>query len=105
MGRPIARRMAESTRTVPHFFLTLTVDASELVQLRKQITENTVDAGFKISFNDMVVKAAAVAIRKVPDINVSFAEDNLIRHQRLHLGLAVATQRVLIVPVVRNVDQ
>src|SRR6266849_1537439 len=105
MRRTIARRMAESTRTVPHFFLTMTVDASELVRLRKQITEETADAGIKISFNDMVVKAAAVAIRKVPDINVSFAEDSLIRHQHIHIGVAVATERGLIVPVVRDVDQ
>ena len=105
MRRTIARRMAESTRTVPHFFLTVTVDATELVKLRKQITESTADEGIKISFNDMVVKAAALAIRKVPDVNVSFAEDSLIRHQHIHIGVAVATERGLIVPVVRDVDQ
>jgi pyruvate dehydrogenase E2 component (dihydrolipoamide acetyltransferase) len=105
MRRTIARRMAESTRTVPHFFLTVTVDASDLVKLRKQITEETADAGIKISFNDMVVKAAAVAIRKVPDVNVSFAEDSLIRHKHVHIGVAVATDRGLIVPVIRDVDQ
>jgi pyruvate dehydrogenase E2 component (dihydrolipoamide acetyltransferase) len=105
MRRTIARRMAESTRTIPHFFLTVTVDASDLVKLRKQITEETADAGIKISFNDMVVKGAAVAIRKVPDINVSFAEDSLIRHKHVHIGVAVATDRGLIVPVIRDVDQ
>ncbi len=105
MRRTIARRMAESTRTVPHFFLTMTVDASELVKLRKQITAETADAGIKISFNDMIVKAAALAIRQVPDVNVSFAEDSLIRHKRIHIGVAVATERGLIVPVVRDVDQ
>ena len=105
MRRTIARRMAESTRTVPHFFLTVTVDATELVKLRKQITESTADEGIKISFNDLVVKAAALAIRKVPDVNVSFAEDSLIRHQHIHIGVAVATERGLIVPVVRDVDQ
>src|SRR5260370_21686832 len=102
MRRTIARRMAESTRTIPHFFLTLTVDAEELVKLRKQITESTADEGFKISFNDMVVKAAALAIRKVPDINVSFAEDSLIRHQRITIGVAGATQPRVIRPVVRH---
>jgi pyruvate dehydrogenase E2 component (dihydrolipoamide acetyltransferase) len=105
MRRTIARRMAESTRTVPHFFLTTTVDASELVKLRKQIQEQAADTGVKISFNDMVVKAAALALRKVPDVNVSFAEDSLIRHKRIHIGVAVATERGLIVPVVRDVDQ
>jgi pyruvate dehydrogenase E2 component (dihydrolipoamide acetyltransferase) len=105
MRRTIARRMAESTRTVPHFFLTITVDAAELVKLRQQITDETADAGIKISFNDLIVKAAALAIRKVPDVNVSFAEDSLIRHKRVHIGVAVATERGLIVPVVRDVDQ
>jgi pyruvate dehydrogenase E2 component (dihydrolipoamide acetyltransferase) len=100
MRRTIARRMAESTRTVPHFFLTVTVDATELVALRKQI----VDQGIKISFNDLVVKAAAVAIRKMPEVNVSFAEDSLIKHQRVHIGIAVATDRGLIVPVIRDAD-
>src|SRR5262249_54581564 len=73
---------------------------TELVALRKQI----VDQGIKISFNDLVVKAAAVAIRRMPEVNVSFAEDSLIKHQRVHIGIAVATDRGLIVPVVRDAD-
>jgi pyruvate dehydrogenase E2 component (dihydrolipoamide acetyltransferase) len=105
MRRTIARRMAESTRTVPHFFLTTVVDATELGNLRKQINEQTADAGFKVSFNDLIVKGAALAIRKVPDVNVSFAEDSLIRHSRVHVGIAVATDRGLIVPVLRDADQ
>jgi pyruvate dehydrogenase E2 component (dihydrolipoamide acetyltransferase) len=105
MRRTIARRMAESTRTIPHFFLTTTVDASEMVQLRKQILEHTAESGFKITFNDMVMKGAALALRKVPEVNVSFAEDSLIRHKHVHIGVAVATERGLIVPVVRDVDQ
>ncbi len=100
MRRTIARRMAESTRTVPHFFLTVTVDATELVKLRKQI----VDQGVKVSFNDLVVKAAAATLRKVPEVNVSFADDALIKHRQVHIGIAVATERGLIVPVVRDVD-
>jgi len=105
MRRTIARRMAESTRTVPHFFLTTVVDATELGKLRKQINEQTADAGFKVSFNDLIVKGAAVAIRQVPDVNVSFAEDSLIRHSHVHVGIAVATDRGLIVPVLRDADQ
>jgi pyruvate dehydrogenase E2 component (dihydrolipoamide acetyltransferase) len=101
MRRTIARRMAESTRAVPHFFLTVTVDATELVKLRTQITEQ----GVKVSFNDLVVKGAALALRKVPEVNVSFAEDSLIKHAQVHIGIAVATERGLIVPVIRNVDQ
>jgi pyruvate dehydrogenase E2 component (dihydrolipoamide acetyltransferase) len=105
MRRTIARRMAESTRTVPHFFLNIAVDATELVKLRKQVLEQTAEAGIKITFNDMVLKAAALALRKVPDVNVSFAEDSLIRHKHIHIGVAVATDRGLIVPVVRDADQ
>ena len=105
MRRTIARRMAESTRTVPHFFLTVTVDAAELVKLRKQILDETADSGTKISFNDLIVKAAALGLRKVPEVNASFAEDSLIRHKRIHIGVAVATERGLIVPVLRDVDQ
>ena len=105
MRRTIARRMAESTRTVPHFFLTTTVDATDMVKLRKQILDQTADEGIKITFNDLIVKAAALALRKVPDVNVSFAEDSLIRHKRIHIGVAVATERGLIVPVLRDVDQ
>jgi pyruvate dehydrogenase E2 component (dihydrolipoamide acetyltransferase) len=105
MRRTIARRMAESTRTVPHFFLTTTVDATDMASLRKQINAQTADEGTRITFNDMVVKGVALAIRKVPEVNVSFAEDSLIRHKRVHIGVAVATDRGLIVPVVRDVDQ
>ncbi|HEV7666581.1 MAG TPA: dihydrolipoamide acetyltransferase family protein [Chloroflexota bacterium] len=101
MRRTIARRMAESTRTVPHFFLTTTIDATAMVQLRKQI----VDSGTKVTFNDLIVKGAALALRQVPDVNVSFAEDSLIKHRRVHIGVAVATERGLIVPVLRDVDQ
>jgi pyruvate dehydrogenase E2 component (dihydrolipoamide acetyltransferase) len=105
MRRTIARRMAESTRTIPHFFLTTTVDATEMASLRKQINQQTAEAGIKITVNDMVVKAAALAIRQVPEVNVSFAEDSLIRHKRVNIGVAVATERGLIVPVVRDADQ
>jgi pyruvate dehydrogenase E2 component (dihydrolipoamide acetyltransferase) len=105
MRRTIARRMAESTRTVPHFYLTTTVDATELGVLRKQINQQTAEAGVKVSFNDLIVKGAALALRKVPEVNVSFAEDSLLRHSRVHVGIAVATDRGLIVPVIRDADQ
>jgi len=105
MRRTIARRMAESTRTIPHFFLTTVVDATEMGILRKQINEQAAEAGIKVTFNDMVVKGVALAIRKVPEVNVSFAEDSLIVHKRVHIGVAVATDRGLIVPVLRDVDQ
>jgi pyruvate dehydrogenase E2 component (dihydrolipoamide acetyltransferase) len=105
MRRTIARRLAESKRTVPHFYLTTVVDATELGALRKQINDQVADAGFKVSFNDLIVRGAALAIRKVPELNVSFADDALVRHAHVNVGIAVATERGLIVPVVRDADQ
>jgi pyruvate dehydrogenase E2 component (dihydrolipoamide acetyltransferase) len=58
----------------------------------------------KVSFNDLVVKATAQALRKMPEVNVSFAEDALIKHSHVHIGIAVATERGLIVPVIRDTD-
>jgi pyruvate dehydrogenase E2 component (dihydrolipoamide acetyltransferase) len=105
MRRTIARRLTESTRAIPHFFLTSVVDATELVSLRQLINAQAADVGIKVTFNDLVVKAAALALRKVPDVNVSFAEDSLIRHAHVHVGIAVATDRGLLVPVIRDADQ
>ncbi len=107
MRKTIARRMAESASTVPHFFLTTTVDASALVALRQQIVQQQEAAGeeVRVSLNDLVVRACAVALRRMPEVNVSFAGDALIRHHRVHVGIAVATERGLIVPVVRDADQ
>ncbi|MBV9578507.1 MAG: 2-oxo acid dehydrogenase subunit E2 [Chloroflexi bacterium] len=103
MRRTIARRLADSKRTVPHFYLTTTVDATDLGALRTQINQQA--DNIKISFNDLIVKGAALAIRQVPEVNVSFAEDALIRHRHVHVGIAVATERGLIVPVIRDADQ
>jgi pyruvate dehydrogenase E2 component (dihydrolipoamide acetyltransferase) len=105
MRRTIARRLAEAKRTIPHFYLTMVVDATELGALRKQINDQAAEAGIKVSFNDLIVKGAALAIRKTPEVNVSFADDALIRHGRIHVGVAVATERGLIVPVIRDADQ
>jgi pyruvate dehydrogenase E2 component (dihydrolipoamide acetyltransferase) len=108
MRRTIARRMAESTSTVPHFFLTTAVDVTELLQLRKQVNEQLAAAsedGLKVSVNDFVVKATATALRQVPEANVSYAGDNLIKHHRVHIGIAVSLENGLIVPVIRDADQ
>jgi pyruvate dehydrogenase E2 component (dihydrolipoamide acetyltransferase) len=107
MRRTIARRMAESTRTIPHFFLTSTVDATELMELRRQLLQQLEAAGeeTKVSLNDLIVKAVALALRRVPEVNVSFAEDAVIRHGQVHVGIAVALDNGLIVPVLRTADQ
>jgi pyruvate dehydrogenase E2 component (dihydrolipoamide acetyltransferase) len=107
MRRTIARRMAESTRTIPHFFLTTTVDATELMELRRQLLQQFEASGedTKVSVNDLIVRAAALALRRVPEVNVSFAEDAIIRHGQVNVGIAVALENGLIVPVLRAADQ
>jgi pyruvate dehydrogenase E2 component (dihydrolipoamide acetyltransferase) len=105
MRRTIARRLAEAKRTIPHFYLTTVVDATDLGALRHQINDQAADAGVRVSFNDLIVKGAALAIRRVPEVNVSFADDALIRHHHVNVGIAVATERGLIVPVLRDADQ
>jgi pyruvate dehydrogenase E2 component (dihydrolipoamide acetyltransferase) len=105
MRRTIARRLAEAKRTIPHFYLTTVVDATDLGALRKQINDQVAEAGIKVSFNDLVVKGVALAIRKVPEVNVSFADDALLQHSHVNVGIAVATERGLMVPVIRDADQ
>jgi pyruvate dehydrogenase E2 component (dihydrolipoamide acetyltransferase) len=107
MRRTIARRMIESVSTTPHFYLTTTVDATELVALRAQLIAQAEAAGesFKVSLNDLILRAVAVALRRMPEVNVSYAEQELIRHAHVNLGIAVATDRGLMVPVIRDADQ
>ena len=109
--RIIARRLVESMQQAPHFYLTSVVAADELVAARARINEGLAalavarsEQATKISVNDIVVKAVAVALRAHPEVNVSFGGDKLIRHHRVHVGVAVAIPDGLIVPVIRDAD-
>jgi pyruvate dehydrogenase E2 component (dihydrolipoamide acetyltransferase) len=98
-----ARRLAESMRTAPHFYLTRVVDVEELLAFRK--TLNAALAPAKVSVNDLIVKACATALRANPVLNVSFTEENLLVHKRVHVGVAVALEQGLVVPVIRDADR
>lgn len=102
MRRTIAKRLAESIGPVPHFFLTVDLDVTKLLQLREQVIEIT---GVKASVNDFVVRAAALALRSHPLVNASFGEEAITLHGEIHVGVAVATQEGLLTPVVRNTDR
>ena len=108
--RITARRLVESMQQAPHFYLTSVVAADELVAARARINEGlaalTAEGAVatKISVNDLVVKAVAIALRAHPEVNVSFGGDKLIRHRRVHVGIAVALPDGLIVPVIRDAD-
>ena len=102
MRRTIAKRLVESIGPIPHFYLTVDYDVTNLVALREQINEVE---GVKTSLNDYVIRAAALALRHHPNVNASFGEEAIAQHGEIHVGVAVSTPEGLITPVVRNADQ
>jgi pyruvate dehydrogenase E2 component (dihydrolipoamide acetyltransferase) len=102
MRRTIAKRLAESTGPIPHFYLTADYDVTNLLGMRLQLNDI---AGAKISVNDFIIRAAALALRHHPNVNASWGDDAITQHGAVHIGVAVATPEGLITPVIRNADQ
>ena len=98
----IAKRLGESKFTAPHFYLTMDINMDNAMASRSQMNEIS---PAKISFNDLVVKACAIALRQHPAINASWMGDKIRRHHHIHIGIAVAIEDGLIVPVIRFADQ
>jgi len=101
MRKTIAKRLSESKFTAPHFYLTMEINMDKAIEARKSINEY---APVKISFNDMVVKAAAAALRQHPDVNSSWLGDKIRFNKHIHIGVAVAVEEGLLVPVIRFAD-
>jgi len=101
MRKVIAKRLAESKFTAPHFYLTITVDMDQAVSSRTKINET---APVKISFNDFVLKATALALKKHPAVNSSWLGDKIRINHHVNIGVAVAVEDGLLVPVVRFAD-
>lgn len=101
MRKVIARRLAESKFTAPHFYLTMSIDMDKAVASRAQLNEL---APVKISFNDMVLKAVAIALKQHPVVNSSWLGDTIRTNHHVNIGVAVAVDEGLLVPVVRNAD-
>lgn len=100
----IARRLTESKQEVPHFYLRRTIDAEALRSFRSQINEQLADTGVKVSFNDLIVKACATTLRQHPEVNTSWVDEKLLQHSRVNIGVAVATDAGLMVPVLHDTD-
>jgi pyruvate dehydrogenase E2 component (dihydrolipoamide acetyltransferase) len=98
----IAKRLGESKFSAPHFYLTMEINMDNAMVARTQLNEAS---PVKISFNDLVVKASALALRQHPAVNASWLGDKIRRYQHVHIGIAVAIEDGLIVPVVRFADQ
>ncbi len=101
MRKTIARRLAESKFTAPHFYLTISIDMDNAIAARKSMNS---EEGVKVSFNDMVVKAVAMALRKHPTVNSSWLGDVIRTNHHVNIGVAVAVEDGLLVPVVRFAD-
>ena len=101
MRKTIARRLSESMFTAPHFYLTMEINMDKAIEARKSMNEVS---PVKISFNDMVIKAVAAALRQNPDVNVSWLADKIRKNHHIHIGVAVAVADGLLVPVVRFAD-
>lgn len=101
MRKTIAKRLSESKFTAPHFYVTMEINMDKAIEARKSINEIS---PVKISFNDMVIKAVAAALRQHPDVNVSYLGDKMRKNHHIHIGVAVAVKDGLLVPVIRFAD-
>ncbi len=102
MRRVIAKRLTEAKQTIPHFYLTIDCEIDALLKMRSELNEAS---GVKLSVNDFVIRAAALALKKVPAANASWSEDAILRWNSVDISVAVALEDGLITPIIRHADQ
>ncbi|MCP1230809.1 pyruvate dehydrogenase complex dihydrolipoamide acetyltransferase [Acetobacter indonesiensis] len=108
MRKVIARRLTEAKSTIPHFYVSVDIELDALMALRSQLNATSPEEGpeaFKLSVNDMLVKAAAVALKRIPTVNASFTEEAMILHDDVDISIAVSIPDGLITPIVRQADK
>jgi pyruvate dehydrogenase E2 component (dihydrolipoamide acetyltransferase) len=109
MRRTIAARLTASVQTIPHFYLTVDCNIGKLLEAREEINSTAPKdkdgkPGYKLSVNDFVIKALALALQRVPDANVSWTEAGMLKHKHSDIGVAVAMPNGLITPIIRNAE-
>jgi len=104
MRRTIAKRLSESFRDVPHFPLNVDIEIDKLLEVRKQLNAQAETMGGKISVNDLIIKATALALKAVPEANASFSDEGILMHHHADVAVAVAIDGGLITPIVRNAE-
>ncbi|OWV82515.1 branched-chain alpha-keto acid dehydrogenase subunit E2 [Rhizobium sp. N122] len=109
MRKTIARRLVESKQTIPHFYVSVDCELDALMALRAQLNDAAPRKdnapAYKLSVNDMVIKAMALALRDVPDANVSWTDSNMVKHKHADVGVAVSIPGGLITPIIRKAEQ
>ena len=104
MRKTIARRLTEAKQTIPHYRVSIDVNIDKLLKLRGELNASLEARGIKLSVNDLLIKAQAVALMQAPDSNVSYTEDNMIRYQRADIAVAVSIPGGLITPIITSAD-
>ncbi|HSJ05819.1 MAG TPA: pyruvate dehydrogenase complex dihydrolipoamide acetyltransferase [Longimicrobiales bacterium] len=104
MRKTIARRLVQSNGPVPTFYLTIEVDMTRMMEVRGRVNERLEKDGVKASINDFVIKAVAAALARHPEVNSAWHDSVIVRHGRVHIGVAVAVEDGLITPIVRDAD-
>ncbi|HUP19795.1 MAG TPA: pyruvate dehydrogenase complex dihydrolipoamide acetyltransferase [Gemmatimonadota bacterium] len=104
MRKTIAKRLVTSIGPVPTFYLTVDVDMTRMLDARERMNAALDEQGLKISLNDLLIKATALALKRHPEVNAAWHDDHVKRHHRVHIGVAVAVEEGLITPVVRDAD-
>jgi pyruvate dehydrogenase E2 component (dihydrolipoamide acetyltransferase) len=104
MRKTIARRLTEAKQTIPHYYLTVDIQLDALLKLRSELNKGLESRGVKLSVNDLLIKALAVALIEVPSANVSFAGDQMLKYARADISVAVAIPDGLITPIIVGAD-
>ncbi|ESP03381.1 hypothetical protein LOTGIDRAFT_137484 [Lottia gigantea] len=100
MRKTIAKRLTESKQTIPHYYLTVEINVDKAIQLRKQFNENLSKDNVKLSMNDFVIKASAIACQRIPEVNSSWMDNVIRRYNTVDINIAVATESGLLTPIV-----
>lgn len=100
----IARRLTESKQTIPHFYVSTEVDMTDTLVMRQTLNQDLGEGGVKVTVNDLIMKACAIALEKFPEVNSSIKDDQLILHKQIHVGMAVDVPTGLVVPVIKDTN-
>ncbi len=100
----IARRLTEAKQTIPHFYVSGEVDMTDMLVMRQTLNASAGEGGAKVTVNDLIVKACALALEKFPEVNSSFKENQVIRYKHINIGIAVDIPSGLVVPVIRDAN-
>ena len=104
MRKTIASRLSESKQTIPHYYITLAIEMDNIIKLRADLNKNEKQNGTKISVNDIIIKAMALALRDYPNVNVQWHGNSIRRFKYADISVAVAIEGGLITPIIHKAD-